>query len=791
MIPFLKKFNSRMEEKIGFQKNIRNAKSLIIYGKILLLLRVINIPAIIFLNNTEDELKIQILLLLLFAGFITIIFIKIAQVILSQLNQLKKQQTQFNPIYKYPFHFVLFLVYFIEIFLLQNLELRNFEDQLQRGAIIFSYQFIVILQGFFFLSQIPLFIATLTLNFINFGFIMQDCSIQQILVTFIILLKIAGVSVYIHKSIRDQYRKNFLLKERLNVQINLYEDLLNCMQQPLIVYSEEKGIIFQNEASIRSPLKLRANDFIQTASAMITENGQSLKNFLEQAAMSEVNIIYNRLNFKYKNENIERSILVNIHPLNFPEINNTVSISLKDITEKMELEEKKIRNEYTNKLICTFSHELRTPLNGIMGMLSSLKDKVPKQDSHLLKSAMASSALLKYKINDILDYAQLQNHNFSLHKFYFSPAGFLASIEKILKSEVLNNPIELKFKTDDAFEKINADWERLSQIILNLMTNGIKYTSKGFVCLSIKHENLHLRFKVKDTGLGMSRQKQEKLFKFLAPNSPRRKDHKQPLDCTLKMDWETSGLPGMGLTVSQMIAKQMGARIVVRSSVGKGSCFTFSIKIGESPSPAKVGLTRAVKKLSSNELRKNYSENREDSQKEQDVSEISEFDGIDYEIPNEKRKIVHERNISGGFDFVNPFKQENVLPFVLIVDDNTMNRFVIKSLLKKCNCIIREAKDGAQAVRKARRQIKRRNPNFLIFMDIDMPILDGIQATKQIRRIEAQYPPIILACTAFASELDRQKCINSGMDHFFTKPITANIIKIAISLFNRNIQKLT
>jgi signal transduction histidine kinase/ActR/RegA family two-component response regulator len=783
------KYDSQIERKFRIAQKKQEYEFFITYAKLISFLLFMRM--VLHLASVAQSTNLNIkLLLCIFLTFLAYYFcVKFAE---NRIRMLKKMKIISSLNVKGISNGGIYLGLFtcFQTILFQLIITPQLDDDVEKGVFIGFTHFLIIVQSTYFLNNLKVSICLHMVHlFLVFMSVDSDTAIAlaiiyKLFITF-------TISIVLNRKYEEQIRYKFYLKSRLKSQSKMYEYLLNTIHQPLIIYKKDKGIIFQNEACFSSNLKLEPHSLENTMRLLTCKEGLALSYYVDMA-ISRDGAKFDDLMMKGMLDFHKKYVVVNISPIEFKTESETVSISITDLTQKRKLKkQKEFMLEYNNALICTFSHELRTPLNGIMGMLTSLKDDLKPQQLTLLKGAISSSTLLKYKINDILDYAQIQNRDFQLHPHRDSLENFVHNIETIVSSGCVQKCLDLNFALMNSKDNYYVDWERLTQIVLNLLTNAIKYTLNGFIRITIKKEMHYLVFKVEDSGIGMSENQKENLFNFKLGSAE---------ISEINTHIRTSGLPGMGLTVSQMIASQMKSRIKVKSTQGKGSTFsfkiflrsnkrmlsqTFSLKAPKSLSFVKASSSSPQEKDKNNTdyiERDNASlfdlkpiENR----KEEDVGDF-----VDCLIPSEEKHFIMRRSLEGAFEFINPLLDENLLPFILIVDDNTMNRFVIKTLLRNTKCKMKEACNGLEAVEMATKQLKRMNPHFMIFMDIDMPILDGIEATKQIRMVGAFYPPIIIACTAFAAQQERENAFKAGINHFITKPITQNNIKFALSLFN-------
>ena len=374
--------------------------------------------------------------------------------------------------------------------------------------------------------------------------------------------------------------------------------------------------------------------------------------------------------------------------------------NLEVLKEKAE-EHAKVKSEF----LANMSHEIRTPLNGIVGMsYLALKSNLNKKQKNYIQKIDNSARILLNILNDILDLSKIEAGKFTIEKINFNLYHTIESSLDLVRFSAKEKSIGLKVNYQDNLpEELYGDNLRLSQVLINLLNNAVKFTSKGEVNLYISYvAESRFRFEVKDTGIGLKEREKDRLFKAFS-----------------QADGSTTrnfGGTGLGLVISKELVELMDGEIWVESIYGVGSSFIFEITLEE------------VK-----------------------IKPILD-------------KLVEDRGFSANRD--SNFQDVGLLKGVklLLADDNMINQEIILGLLENSKVQIDIASDGQEAIEKFRA-----NEYDIILMDIQMPVMDGYQATKIIR--EENKDIAIIALTANAMREDLVKSMASGMNDHLNKPV--------------------
>ncbi len=382
-----------------------------------------------------------------------------------------------------------------------------------------------------------------------------------------------------------------------------------------------------------------------------------------------------------------------------------------DITDQKVLEEniRKAKeaaedaNRAKSDFLANMSHEIRTPLSGVIGYTELLKETpLDDKQQQYVTNAYKSAQTLFSIINDILDFSKIEAGHMDMEYILTDIIQLTHDAVDVLKYTAVQKNIALVVTIQPEIPRFGkTDPMRLKQVLINLISNAVKFTENGTVNVDIQFEKIDERmgtyeFRVKDTGIGISKQQQGKLFKAFsqADSSTTRK----------------YGGTGLGLVISNYIVEKMGGKITFESEKDQGSTFYFS-------------------------LRTEY----------------------EYGTLNDKEK-THESS--------EPMLLEGISPRIMIVEDSRINMMleetILRNMIPKVDVI--KAHDGRQAVEKAR-QMK---PD-LILMDVQMPEMNGLEASREIRKFNTRIP--IIALTAGVVKDEIEKCYEAGMNGFLAKPI--------------------
>ncbi len=371
-------------------------------------------------------------------------------------------------------------------------------------------------------------------------------------------------------------------------------------------------------------------------------------------------------------------------------------------------------NRSKSEFLANMSHEIRTPLNGVIGLLNLLQQTTltDKQSDYINKIDVSSQLLLEV-INDILDFSKIEAGKLIIENIHFSLQDLIANVEDIMQLKASEKNLSFIIDNQSCVDFFYGDSLRLSQVLINLLNNAIKFTQKGKVELKIESLDDHyLKFSVIDSGIGISDEQQASLFQAFnqLDNSTTRK----------------YGGSGLGLTISKQLVELMGGTISLKSQLGEGSQFIFTIKL----------------------------------------------------LPGDKNNIKFIRPYQTQMHSLSVFKDKQVL----LVEDNKINQEVLALFLRESGFLVSIANNGEEALQKLS---SIETIYDAVLMDIHMPIMDGYKATEKIRNELGLKQLPIIALTANIMQDVKQECLSVGMNDYLSKPVNYSQL---LNVLSKNMQ---
>ncbi len=399
---------------------------------------------------------------------------------------------------------------------------------------------------------------------------------------------------------------------------------------------------------------------------------------------------------------------------------------LNDALSKTQQEADTAKYEKT-QFLSKINHEVRTPMNAILGFTELSLRAEEKQPNYLEKVYRSSQQLLAL-INNMLDLSKLESNQLKIDSVVFNLSLIVEELNHTATILAKNKHIKLNISPYTTQpELLKGDPLRLNQILTNLMSNAIKFTEQGEVSLKIKTQDqdlnktsnskpyLGLQFRIKDTGVGISKQQIKQL-------------HQNYIQTDMNINQPHSG-SGLSLTITKQLIEKMGGKIHVASPPGQGSLFHFT---------------------------------------------------LEFLLPTQEEKTLYKDSDSSQPTLHYNKVEQNLT--ILLVEDNLVNQCLIQALLEDSGYTVDLAGNGLEAIEKLQK-----NKYNCILMDINMPVMDGLEATRQIRK-QKQYTDLpIIALTANPLSGSKKECLAAGMDDYLTKPVD---LQEFIDMLDKRINKV-
>ncbi|MGV3483851.1 MAG: ATP-binding protein, partial [Planctomycetaceae bacterium] len=410
-----------------------------------------------------------------------------------------------------------------------------------------------------------------------------------------------------------------------------------------------------------------------------------------------------------------------------------------DITEQVQSQQAlelanraaNLANEAKSAFLATMSHELRTPLTAVLGFADMLRSESDQPDYlDKVETIKRNGQYLLALLNDVLDLSKIEAGKLDIDQEVIDILAVTHDVQSLMQIRATEAGIPLRFEYKTKLPReVTADEVRVRQILVNLISNAIKFTNAGevLVTVELRHELQPpmLSISVKDTGIGITPEQQARLF--------------TPFNQATQETTKRFGGTGLGLSISKRLAEGMGGMITVQSEVGVGSEFTFSLPVSEiqvqSLVPARPATTAPSEAAANAQAAR---------------PALPKIDGR-----------------------------------ILLADDRRDVWRIGKYFLEKCGAEVTIVEDGRQALDAVQRAQGDGNPFDLILMDMQMPVMTGREAVAAIRDLRLQIP--IIALTADAMDGEREACLAMGCDEYFPKPIDGpRLMNLIASFLNES-----
>ncbi len=536
---------------------------------------------------------------------------------------------------------------------------------------------------------------------------------------------IIGVVVDISDACRDQNELQRLVAEKAAALARsdiLMRSAIDTIGESFVIYDQHDKLVYCNE-KYREMFKLSV-EMVENHCSFDDVLRNSLQASMRSAAGANESAWIAKRKAMHAEGNMDilerlddgRWIRVREHRT---ENGHTVGFRV-DVTELQHARQSaEAASRAKSEFLATMSHEIRTPMNGILGMAQLLLMQALSREEQetYARTIYNSGQTLLAILNDILDLSRVEAGKIELERVVFSPDQLVEETAHLFSSAARQKNLQLQTSSATSASRCWGDPLRLRQILSNLTSNAVKFTEAGSIKLSVSllaAEPGHarkLRFVIVDTGIGIPKGKENKLFEQFSQ-----------VDGSITRRYGGSGL---GLAITRRLVELMGGSIGFESEEGKGTLFWFELPVDL-------------------------------------VSEDEESRSRDRPIETRAINLLPPQSPTGKR--------------ILLVEDTPANILLINALLKKMAYQVDTVENGALAVERicAQQQI----PDAVL-MDCQMPVMDGLEATRQIRRWESTQPapriPII-ALTAGAFEEDKAKCFAAGMDDYLPKPVNINTL---------------
>jgi PAS domain S-box-containing protein len=376
-------------------------------------------------------------------------------------------------------------------------------------------------------------------------------------------------------------------------------------------------------------------------------------------------------------------------------------------------------NRAKSDFLTNMSHELRTPMNAILGYAQMIADSCPKSCTFgqndmqvFLETIQSNGSFLLETFDEILDLSRMDAGEFPIDLQQIEVCDALSEVDDLMRGRAIDAHLELVFHFETQVPaRIETDGRRLKQILINMLDNAIKFSTQGEVRMTVSTLQFRgeaaLQFDVQDQGSGIASERIEDLFSsFTQGDASTTRRH---------------GGAGVGLSISRKLALMLGGDLsIVWTELGKGTCIRLITPVGDS-----------------------------DTRELVDGKQLARANRANQSGPSESKPLAGRR--------------------ILYVEDGLDNQRLVQFMLKKFGAEIDLSDNGQEGSDTALRASREGRPYDLILMDMQMPVMDGYEATRRLRK--EQYAGPVVAVTAHAMSGDREKCLDAGCDEYLSKPV--------------------